>query len=297
MGGINGPQLPRVESEKSSPGGPETPVNPGRGISQLPSSSNDPHQPVYIPRSREPEVSTNRRSGISRLSPFSNSLSVRTYGPPQRIPESRLIPRRSPSNTTSTGSSSWPPPRHSTCPARRPPPSSLLDTRIPSLHSPSSQDILLHPNRDTHQLSQFTNSPTLGNYRRLPPRSVPAPQYSRNDAPSSSPEPRGMTTPTHTRETQLTLTTSLHQASSQPLQSFPPLQGISSSHHLSSQPHALATKPLLTPPPGRSPALSPTKNHLTKSSTPSAPLDSSSVKDLQLGVNELLKGFSIIVEI
>jgi len=142
------------------------PVDPGRGISRLSSSSTDSHPPACGSHLRKPEVSTNTRRGISPLSPSGNSPSVRTYRPPSSQHD---IPRPSPSNTDSAGPSYRPPPRRSKGPARGSPPPSLLDTPVPGLLFPSSQDILLFAHGDTSQLSQLTNSPILGNHRPPPP--------------------------------------------------------------------------------------------------------------------------------
>lgn len=68
-GGIAGVQLPKVESEKSSPRSSEIPVDPRGGISQLPSSGTDANPPARAPHSREVEVSTDTLRGISQSSP------------------------------------------------------------------------------------------------------------------------------------------------------------------------------------------------------------------------------------
>jgi len=413
VGGITRVQLPKAGSEGSSSGGSVMPVDPGRGISQLSSSSTGSHPPACGPHQREPEVSTNTRRGISPLSPSGFSSSVRTYRPPSSQHD---IPRPSPSNTDSAGSSNRPPPRHSNDPARRSPPPSLLDTPVPGLHSPGSLDILLSAHLVTSQLSQSTNSPPLGNYRpppppnttsmgpsyRLPPghsygpalrspppslldapvpsslsprsldiplpthgdtpplsqltdsltlgsyglpppRPVPAPRCSPSEAPSSSSEPRGMATPTLTRETQLPFATPAPQASSQSLQPSPPPRGIfqlspslqptprapyrntsfpfpghipwAIAHQMS--PHEILDSlhpvvlPLITalvdsrrshviPLHNLSICL---ENHLCVPNLidlrwdPVAPLGSSSVKELQSGVNKMLKGFSIVINL
>ena len=345
VGGTTGVQLPKAGSEESSSRGSEMPVDPGRGISQLSSSSTGSHPPACGPHQREPEVSTNTRRGISPLPPPGFSSLVRSYRPPSSQHD---IPRPSPSNTASAGSSYRPPPRHSNNPARRSPPPSLLDTPVPGLHSPSSLDILLSAHVVTSQLSQSTNSPPLGNYRpppppnttsmgpsyRLPPghsygpalrspppslldapvpsslsprsldiplpthgdtpplsqltdsltlgsygspppRPVPAPRHSPSEAPSSSSEPRGMATPTLTRETHNFPLQPPHlKLHPNPSNHHPLLEAYSNSHHPSSQPHALPTETLLSHSPGTSPGLSPTKCLLTKSLTPSTPLSS-----------------------
>jgi len=346
MGGINGIQLLKVGSEESQSSGPEMPVNPGRGISQLASSNNDSPPPADGPHSREPEASTDIQRGISQLPPWGNSSSVRTYRPLPRKPESPPSPQhdipRSP-NTTSTMSSYRPPPRHPIRPMGRSPPPSLLDAPIPSSLSPGSLDILLPTHRDTLQLSQLSNSPTLGNYRPPPPRPVPAPRYSPSEAPSSSPEPRGMTTPTLTHETQLTFATPPLQAQSQSLQPFPTPQGISqlspslqpppgARHRTTSSSfprHIPWTTPHQKPPheilDSLCPAVLPLitalvdsrrshviplhnlriclENHFCVPNLidlkwdPAAPLGSSSVKELQSGINKMLKGFSVILNL
>ena len=315
------------------------PIDPRRGISQLHSSNTGSHPPACEPHPRKPEVSTNTRRGISPVSPSGNFSSARPYRPPS---SQRDMPRLSPSYTTPAGPSYRPPPRHSNGPARTSPPPSLLDTPVPSLLSPSSQDILLHTYGGTPQLSQLTNSLTLGSYGPSPPRPVPAPRHSPSEAPSSSLDPRGMATPTLTRETQLTLATPPPQVSSQSLQPLPP-QGISqlspSLQPTPRAPHRNTSSPFhrnipWTIPHQKSPheildSLHPVvlplitalvdsrrshviplhnlrvclENHLCVPNLidhrwdPVAPLGSSSVKELQSGVNKMLKGFSIVINL
>ncbi|KAG0641020.1 hypothetical protein HOY80DRAFT_956446 [Tuber brumale] len=348
MDGINGTQVPGVGSEASWPRGSEMPVNPGRGISQLPLWSSDSSPPTCRPPSREPETSTNTWS-IPQLSPSSDSSSAPTYRPPPEKPGSsrgaqRGILRSFPSDATSTVLYYRPQPRRpASSPARRSPPPSLLDTPVPSSLSLSSRDILQPTQKGISQLSQSITSSAPGIYRPPPPHPVPAPQRPLGGAPSSRLEPRTMTMPAVTRETQLALALSSPQASPPSLQSPSSRQGITqllpspqpaqrARHWSSSSPfpqHIPWTIPHQRPPyeilDSLRPAVLPfitalvdsrqsdaiprrnlkicLESHLCVPNLidlkwdPVAPLGSSSVKELQSGVNRMLRGFSIIINL